>query len=148
MSFLELKVPPVILFIVALLLIWWSASVPPSFLSTLVSLVIWFVAAWLGFSGVREFRRHQTTVNPHRPEQAATVVRTGVFARTRNPMYLALVLGQVATSIYYVNFYGVVIIAGFVWYMNRYQIRAEERALEKLYGDEYRTYCESVRRWV
>ncbi|HOL37545.1 MAG TPA: isoprenylcysteine carboxylmethyltransferase family protein, partial [Rubrivivax sp.] len=33
-------------------------------------------------------------------------------------------------------------------YITRFQIRAEERALERVFGDEYRAYCRRVRRWL
>jgi protein-S-isoprenylcysteine O-methyltransferase Ste14 len=37
-----------------------------------------------------QFRRASTTVNPHKPETSTTLVTSGVYAWTRNPMYLGL----------------------------------------------------------
>ena len=39
-------------------------------------------------------------------------------------------------------------VAGFVLYMNRFQIGPEERALASLFGDDYAAYCQQVRRWL
>jgi hypothetical protein len=53
----------------------------------------WFVMACAAVTPVAaliRFRRARTTVNPHKPEEAAALVITGVYAWTRNPMYLGL----------------------------------------------------------
>jgi len=39
-------------------------------------------------------------------------------------------------------------VLGFVLYMNRFQIRPEERALITLFGSEYSAYQTQVRRWL
>jgi protein-S-isoprenylcysteine O-methyltransferase Ste14 len=38
--------------------------------------------------------------------------------------------------------------ATFVWYMTHFQIRAEEKALEGNFGEQYREYRLKVRRWI
>jgi protein-S-isoprenylcysteine O-methyltransferase Ste14 len=36
----------------------------------------------------------------------------------------------------------------FVVFMNRFQITPEERALESLFGEDFKSYCANVRRWI
>lgn len=46
------------------------------------------------------------------------------------------------------NLLALLVLAAFVLYMNRYQIAPEERALEARFGEDYRHYGRSVRRWL
>ena len=98
--------------------------------------------------GVDAFRKAGTTVNPLTPETSSTLVVSGIFRRTRNPMYLALLLVLIAWGIYLANLYALVITTGFILYMTCFQIKPEERALEKSFGAEFIDYKETVRRWI
>jgi RNA polymerase sigma factor (sigma-70 family) len=40
------------------------------------------------------------------------------------------------------------VLPAFVLYMNRFQIKPEERALTSILGDEFKAYCSTVRRWI
>ncbi|MFA0521244.1 isoprenylcysteine carboxylmethyltransferase family protein, partial [Vibrio sp. 10N.222.55.E8] len=44
----------------------------------------------IGLSGIWEFRKQKTTVNPIKVDTASSVVDSGIFGYTRNPMYLGL----------------------------------------------------------
>jgi protein-S-isoprenylcysteine O-methyltransferase Ste14 len=98
--------------------------------------------------GVREFRRHQTTVNPLSPDKANALVQSGIFRLTRNPMYLGMLTVLAGVVISTQDAMAVLALVGFVVTMNRFQIRAEERALEHLFGEAYIRYCEQTRRWI
>ena len=92
--------------------------------------------------------RARTTVNPLRPERAAHLVTSGVFARSRNPIYLgdALILAALALGLG--NWLNFLLLPAFVGLIGRFQIAPEERALQRLFGDQYRAYCARVRRWL
>lgn len=62
-------------------------------------------------------------------------------------MYLALLLFLLAFGLWLGNAFNVLLAAGFISYMNRFQISHEEKALTKLFGKEFELYCKSVRRW-
>lgn len=99
-------------------------------------------------AGVLGFRAAQTTMNPFQPDSATSLVTTGIYNYSRNPMYLGFALILIGLFILLNNQW---FIAGpilFVLYMNQFQIAPEERAMEKLFGEEYITYCNKVRRWV
>ena len=48
------------------------------------------LGAYVGLAAVASFRKANTTVNPLTPESISSLVVSGIFRRTRNPMYLAL----------------------------------------------------------
>lgn len=63
-------------------------------------------------------------------------------------MYLGLLLLLLAWSIFLANLLCLIVLPAFVLYVNHFQIRSEERALEDLFGDDYRSYMNDVRRWL
>jgi len=99
-------------------------------------------------TGILSFRRVRTTVNPTRPDEASVLVSTGIYRVTRNPMYVGLLLVLVAWAVFLASAWALLGVAGFVLYMNRFQIAPEERALSRLFGSEYASYKARVRRWL
>jgi len=94
---LELKFPPLGLVIIAALLMWLAAAYFPALnfqfpFQSVVAWVIGLLGALACALGVIEFRRAKTSVNPIKPDSASSLVRTGIYSRTRNPMYLGFFL--------------------------------------------------------
>ena len=150
---LEAKVPPPAVGVAGALIIWaisWLAPLVamPSRVRLAVSLA--FVVVGVGFSvaGVLSFRRTQTTLNPTKPQEASSLVSTGIYRVTRNPMYLGLSLVLVAWAVFLSSAWALLGVAAFVLYIDRLQIAPEERALSKLFGSEYSAYQAKVRRWL
>lgn len=150
---LELKIPPVAVFLLMCTGMFavelWLAE--PLFRLTFprVSALLPFgLSGVVGIAGVREFRKANTTVNPVKPEKASTVVASGIFAYSRNPMYLALLLLLLSYACWLQNAITFAFAPLFVLYMNRFQIQPEERALEKRFGSAYLQYKQKVRRWI
>lgn len=106
------------------------------------------LGAYAGASGVLTFRRIGTTVNPMRPDRVSSLVIEGIYQRTRNPMYVAMMLGLLALGFGLNHAASLVWVPLFVLYMNRFQIAVEERFLAQKYGEEFQRYCEQVRRWL
>jgi protein-S-isoprenylcysteine O-methyltransferase Ste14 len=99
--------------------------------------------------GVLPFRRAGTTVDPRRPERASALVTTGIYSRTRNPMYLGMLLLIVAWGLWLANAVGLIVAPlAFVLYIDRVQIPREERALATAFGSDYTRYASRVRRWL
>ena len=145
---------------------------PPPVVAALTALGMWVLAHWLpilkfdvpwpvltGFSvvcigaaisiaGIREFKRAKTTVDPLHPERASSMVTTGVYRFTRNPMYLGILLALLGC---FVGFGGVSAALGlpaFIWYITRFQIGPEERVLQAKFDSEYIAYKARARRWL
>lgn len=94
------------------------------------------------------FRRAGTTVNPLRPYAAATLVRSGLYRWSRNPMYLGHAVILLAWAVQLRHVAAFLAVPAYVLYVGRFQIRAEERALLARFGSEYVEYCRRVRRWL
>ncbi len=153
MQALENRIPPPVVTLLFALLMWLVARYVPGVElshSTRVVVAALVVAIGLGFvlAGVLSFRRAQTTVNPLKPETTSALVTSGVYQYSRNPMYLGFALFLLAWACYLASPAALLGPAGFVLYMNRLQIRPEERALAALFGREFQVYQERVRRWL
>ena len=153
MHTLELKIPPLGLVIVAALLMWLGVVYFPTlnFRFPFQSVVAWVIGlsgALACALGVIEFRRAKTTVDPTKPDSASSLVRTGIYRRTRNPMYVGFLLILTGWAAALANLTSFLILPAFVVYMNRFQIKPEERALASIFGDDFKAYCAEARRWI
>jgi protein-S-isoprenylcysteine O-methyltransferase Ste14 len=78
----------------------------------------------------------------------SSLVTGGVFRVTRNPMYLSLLLYLLAWCVYLSSWPAFVFLPLFVLYITQFQIKPEERTLSTLFGAQYSSYMERVRRWL
>ncbi len=153
MQVFELKVPPVALVVIFAVVMWAvSTAIPAASVPLPGASIIAFVSAFIGggiaVAGVFAFRRHDTTVNPMKPETTATIVTAGIYRTTRNPMYLGLAFVLLGWAIYLANLAALLLVAAFVAYMTRFQIKPEERALLEKFGSDFADYMAAVRRWI
>jgi protein-S-isoprenylcysteine O-methyltransferase Ste14 len=99
-------------------------------------------------AAIIQFRRAHTTVNPHKLETTTALVTSGVYAWTRNPMYLGLsilLLGWAIKLGTLTPFAGPLIFIPLIQYV---QIRPEEHTLRTRFGRDYDQYCHRVNRWL
>ena len=95
-----------------------------------------------------QFWRARTTINPHRPESATTLVTSGVYAWTRNPMYLGLSVLLLGWAISLGTLIPLALAPLYVPLILHVQIRPEEHALRARFGEDYVRYCARVNRWL
>ena len=76
------------------------------------------------------------------------LVTTGIFAWTRNPMYLGLLCILAGWAVWLGNPFGAGVLAVFVWAITALQIKPEEEVLAANFGAAYAAYCRNVRRWL
>ena len=153
MRFLELRIPPPIVGLVVAIGIWALAHHSPvlqlpKIARLSVALALAATGAAVALGGVMSFRRARTTVNPLKPETSVTLVSTGVYSFTRNPMYLGMALVLVAWSAYLASPWSLVGPLLFALYITRFQIIPEERVLNRLFGEPFVEYRKRVRRWL
>ena len=96
---------------------------------------------------VIQFFIKKTTTDPLNPKKASSLVTSGIYNFSRNPMYLGMLLFLLAFGLKLGNAFNTLVAAGFVSYMNHFQIKPEEEALKKMFGQEYNIYCKLTRRW-
>jgi protein-S-isoprenylcysteine O-methyltransferase Ste14 len=105
------------------------------------------VGALISIAGVISFKKARTTVNPMQPESASSLVVSGIYQRTRNPMYLGFLLLLIGWAFALSNALAFLLVPLFIFYMNRFQIEPEEAALATVFGAEFVTYQARVHRW-
>lgn len=150
---LELKVPPVLVWLVCAVAILACGkgltSLNAHFAGQRAAGVVLALAGFfIALAGVLQFRIARTTVNPMRPEAASAVVDSGIFRWTRNPMYLGLACVLGSEALWWGTVPGLFCVFAFCAWIGRFQIRPEERALQGLFGADYSRYTERVRRWL
>lgn len=149
---LELRVPPLALTAAAALgMVFLPVQRTPRLpevLALSVAATVIAVGLMIAVQGVIAFRRAGTTVDPRYPEHSERIVRTGIFARTRNPMYLGFVAMLLGLAVALQSTPGLALAAVVALYLHRFQILPEERWLSRRFGQEFATYCAQVRRWL
>ncbi len=147
---MKTRIPPPVILLGFGIAMWWLAGHASAYVVSipiLVSAVIAAMGVAVAAAGVLEFSRARTTVNPHRINDASALVMGGVYRWTRNPMYVGLLLVLVAWMLWLGAMSNLVILLLFVVAITELQIKPEEQALAKRFGDEYDAYCRRVRRW-
>ncbi|MDO4682629.1 MAG: isoprenylcysteine carboxylmethyltransferase family protein [Lautropia sp.] len=152
MRFLDLKIPPVIVFVAVALLMLGCTHWVPSATWPMPGrrFTAFFMLAWgllIGGLSISAFKAHQTSLNPHRPHKTVTLVTRGIYRQTRNPMYLGLLFLLIGWGIYLSNVVALLGLPLFVLYMTEFQIKPEERVLAEKFGTSYIGYASTVKRW-
>ena len=152
MPSLESRVPPPAIALIMAAFMWLiSRAVPPFHFDVPAHnwLAVVLVSAGFvtGISGVVTFRQAKTTVNPMKPH-ASSLVTWGVYAISRNPMYLGGLIMLLGWAIFLSNALAFVFLPIYVLYINLFQIAPEERALTSLFGETYVAYQMRARRWL
>jgi protein-S-isoprenylcysteine O-methyltransferase Ste14 len=153
MHHLDLRVPPIVTGAMTALGMWVVSRTLPAFTVTFAPLQV--LAVGMGIAGalttglaVLSFMRAQTTLNPMKPSSASSLVQSGIYRFTRNPMYLGLLFVLVGWALYLENVLAFLFLPAFILYMNRFQIEPEERALRARFGQAFLEYASRVRRWL
>ena len=153
MSFLELKIPPVIVALATAGLSWLFSQTGPLLpfgdsTRTIIAIVALGASVGIAASAIIQFLKTRTTLNPHRPKHTASLITTGIYRYSRNPMYLGILLALLSWAIFLGSLLALTPLLLFVLYLTRFQIEPEERALSVIFGQEYTAYRRKVRRWL
>ena len=143
-------IPPVV-YVVPFVLTWslqqprpWSIGGGEALSAAGLALVVGGIAVML-WSLVTMLRAN-TTVIPW--EQVSTIVSTGPFRLSRNPIYLADAITYVGGSLLIHSWWPLLLLPGIVVMMARMVIDREEEYLTERFGEVYRQYQLRVRRWI
>ena len=145
------KIPPPIVTATFGLIIYFSKSFSPVYSfenSNMISVIFLLFGLGIFSAAVQSFKKHKTTINPLSPDKASSLVNSGIFSYSRNPMYLGMLLILLSVSFKFNISGGLFISFLFKIYITRFQIIPEEEAMAKLFGEEFITYKNQTRRWV
>lgn len=153
MPTLELRIPPLALVAVfavgiALVTVYVPLVVVPFPGHQYAAAALVLAGLLLALVGVVQFRRARTTVNPMSPAKASALVSSGIYRWSRNPMYLGMALLLLGVAASGSTLAGYFLVLAFCWFLTRFQIIPEERALLAAFGQEFAQYMARVRRWI
>ena len=98
------------------------------------------------FSGFNIFKSYAE--NPVPTSSSERLIKTGVFAYTRNPIYLSLVLFHLSMFLVFENVMYLLSAVGQTIWIHNYIIKFEEEYLLGKFRDEYQQYMNAVSRWL
>lgn len=145
---LDTKIPPPIVTITTLTIIYLFDLKEYNLNNDVITVVILFIGIIFILSAVIQFVNRKTTVNPTKPYKTTSLVITGVYKITRNPMYLGMLLIIISFAFYKASIISLILIPFFIFYINKFQIEPEEFEMRKKFGKEYEDYCKKVDRWI
>ena len=92
------------------------------------------------------FRQNNTAIVPF--QESSYLITQGIFSFSRNPIYLGMIITLMGVWLYLGSLTPVFIVPVFAWLIQKLFIKEEERMLEVKFGEEYREYQATVRRWI
>ena len=142
--------PPIVLLIFlgggyVLQQVWPLGSGEKAIESVIAGNALMILAFAIAVLAAREMGRARTAIHPGRA--AATLVRTGVFARSRNPIYLSFIFFMVGLGLAIANPWLIILAPFLVLYLQERVIKREEGYLTQRFGPDYAAYRKDVRRW-
>ena len=94
----------------------------------------------------RQFQRSGQDPKPWTP--TPEIVVSGTYRFTRNPMYLGMVVFCIGFAVILSDLWILILTPVCGWLIYHLAIRHEEIYLEEKFGDSYRAYKNTVRRWI
>lgn len=120
---------------------WHDFGLPQLFAIALLVAALLLIGSALDL-----FRRAHTRPEPWQP--ASSLVVSGTYRFTRNPMYLGMAMLSLAVAIFFQSVAGSVLTLIALGLIDRFVVRREEAYLERRFGNPYRSYKQQVRRWL
>jgi len=103
-------------------------------------------STFIFISGFNMFKSYDE--NPLPTSTTNRIIKTGIFAYTRNPIYLAIVMFFLSMFLVFENVMYFLSAVGLVIWLHNYVIKSEENFLLNKFPDEYDRYMKAVKRWI
>lgn len=146
-----IDIPPAWLFL-ALIMTWWISELQPPALAfggpvtDLAGGLLVGGGIVLMLLAVAEMRKRRTTVIPHK--EASALVTTGIFKRSRNPIYLGDALILAGLALRWEAPVALVLVPLFMGTITQRFIIPEEDRLRRKFRADFARYCQNTRRWA
>ena len=119
---------------------------PLIYLFNLSGLVLIIISTIIFFSSINAFSAHHE--NPLPKTDTDRIIKTGIYAYSRNPIYLSFVLFHFGMFLTFENIMYFLCSIGLFFWINNYVIIQEEKFLKNKFKDEFDQYCQSVKKWI
>lgn len=130
------------------ILLGWLAPLPipaPMFVQW-IGLGLAALSFILGVLAVIEFRRVNAALD--KKNQTKSLVTSGIYRYTRNPIYLGFVLMLIGLPLTMGTYWGLILAWSLVTFTNNLIIKPEETYLKQEFKDQYMDYSSHVKRWL
>ncbi len=146
-----LRFPPPLLLLAAIAGAWtidWIIPLPISDSATpwRAGVAIIATALLIALFASYHFFAEKTHIEPWHP--ATTIIRTGIYRFSRNPIYLGFCIAAVGAGLVLNSWWVVASAAPLKFLLQRLVISREESYLERKFGARYIDYRKRVRRWL
>jgi protein-S-isoprenylcysteine O-methyltransferase Ste14 len=153
LEWFENRIPPPLVMLATALVMWGATRyLPTTALPAVVrfglGVVLIGTGVYLDGRALLAFRKAGTTVNPIAPDKASALVTSGVYAITRNPMYVGMASLLTGLAFLLSDLWLLIGPLAFVLYINLFQIGPEERVMQAKFGESFTAYKARVKRWI
>lgn len=142
--------PPFFYIIAALIAVGIDWIIPLSFgggdilKNIAIALVVIGLLLFIAAGRLFAINKQSPSVHASQPK----IITTGIYAVSRNPIYVVATLWLGSAGLYFDNAWMSLMVIPMIFVMNKMVIEKEEAYLESKFGEEYRDYKKKVRRWI
>lgn len=146
-------VPPPLLYAISLLAGYLiqsylplSSSIFQTISIKIVTIILLIISLIISFFSIRQFWKSRNTLISIKP--ATSLQTSGIYQFTRNPMYVGLSSLYLSFSFFLGSWWYFILFPFLQLIIQEYNIKREERYLERAFGEDYQNYKRNVRRWL
>ena len=119
---------------------------PMIYIFNFLGLFLIVVSPIIFFSSRNAFYAHNENLLPQTDTE--TIIKTGIYAYSRNPIYLSFVLFHLGMFLTFENTMYFLSSIGLFFWLNNYVIKEEEEFLKDKFREDFTRYCKSVKKWI
>jgi len=145
------KFPPPLIFVLMMLIgygiqTFYPISVGEALIIKYFAKAMIIISMSIAIYSLYQFFRAKTHIEPWQP--TSSIISSGLFAYSRNPIYLSFCMMTIGISIAFNSLWMLVSTIPSALLVYIIAIKKEEQYLERKFGEEYLTYKNKVRRWL
>lgn len=145
------KLPPPLIPLIAVLAGYglqrvWALTFPEQVIWSFLGWALVGVATAITVMSWIQFGKAKTNILPHKPSSA--IIRDGLYRFSRNPIYLTFLIFQAGVGLLMNNLWVMLLLPVTFILLTKFVIVREEAYLEREFGEDYRSFKRTVRRWL